>query len=371
MKAVLPRKDLLRLIGRCLPATAARDITPHSKSVLLSAETDPDSLRMCAVGDRLCVDTYIAATDIVPGSVAAEARRLLALAEAMPEKDSVTIAAAKDRLTVSSGRRRFSLPTMPADEFPRVPEMPENDTPYLIGSQALARVIETTRFAMDEGRDELKGVLLCLSPGQLDGYAFRGSCIARSTVQAQGVVVGETQLFVPDSAIASMLNMCKEGPNVACDTDGARLYVETEDTLVSGALPVTSAEWKTILINLKNIAQDPVCAIDGKTLLGALRAMLTADSQVCVRVEINAPQLSLSVPEGDRQKSGLDLVEHLELHAGAVSSAGVHAVMQADLLSHAVEPCEVVQLRITDELDPVCIRAADGSFMAIVMPMRR
>jgi DNA polymerase-3 subunit beta len=378
MKVVLPRKDLARLIGRCLPATSARAIMPHSQAVLLSAEPDPNQLRMSAVGERLSVDSTVVAEELTPGTVVVEARRLQALVEAMPE-GSVTLAVAKERLTVSSGKRRYSLPTMAAEDFPKVPEMPENEKPYLIGSQALAHVIETTRFAMDEGREQYNGILLRLSRGsengqaygQLEGYGFRGSCVAKSIVRAPGVVMGETDLFLPEHILSSVLSLCKESPNVSCDVDESRLYVETEDTLVAAALPAAPAEWGQLMKHLATIAQDPVCAIDGPLFLGALKAMLTADPQVCVRVELNAPTLDLSVPELDQQKTGLALTERLELHAGATDARGAHAVMQASILAHAVEACDVVQLRISGEVDPVCVRAADGMFMAIVMPMMR
>ena len=370
MKAVVPRKDLLRLIGRCLPASVD-GVTAHGKCVLITAEPNPDQLRMCAVGLRLSVDSYVGASAVAAGSTVVESRRLLALVEAMPEKEDVTLNAANDRLTVSSGRRRYSLPTLPVDSFPAVPEMPENETPYLIGSQALAHVVETTRFAMDEGREQLNGILLLLSVGRLDGLAFRGACVAKSTVRAQGVVVGETRLFLPEGCISSVLSLCKESPNVACDLDNARLYIETEETLVSSMLPAQAADWETIISNLGTIAQDPVCALDGAAFQNALKAMLTADPTTVVALTLNAPTLDLSVPDRDKQASGLDLAEKLELHAGSTDARGASAVVNAKLLSHAVEPCDVVELRVAGSLDPVCVRAKDGTFMSIIMPMMR
>jgi DNA polymerase III sliding clamp (beta) subunit (PCNA family) len=387
MKVILNRKPLLKLLDRCLPA--AQDGTlPHGKTVLLTAEKQPDQLRLSAVGIALAVDTcHVAQVDSV-GSVLVEALRLRSLIEAMPDEAAVTLALGKERLTVQAANRRYTVSTMDVSAFPSIPEIPDgntfdettpaaaavptggafaaphNETPYLIPCDALAQVLEATQFAMDDAKEHehLNGVLLTLSPGQLHGVALNGHCAAESTLRCS--VIGQTDLFVPHSIQRSILSLCGENKNLRCDKDERRLYIETDDTLLSVALPAAPfPNWSELSARL---IYDPVCAIDGDLFARAVKAMLTVNPQATIALELEPPILRLTMTEKDGTCDGDERIEAQVSNAEARFSIKLNG----GYLANALKPCSIAELCVGDpNREALGVRAQDRTFYAAIMPI--
>lgn len=362
MKVVITKKSLVRLIDRCLPA-AKDGFVGHGKTVLMTAEVDPKQLRLAAVGVKLAVDCCDAAKNAIAGSTVVDAVRLRSLVEAMPEGD-VTLVVKDDKLTVSAQKRKYTLPVLPVASFPQVPEMPENETPYLISSDALAHVLETTQYAIRDSQEHLDGVLVILSKNQLEGAAVSGATIALATVRAQGVAIGAQELFIPRTMIPGVLALCKEQPNVSLDEDGRRLFVETEDTLLSSALPAAERPpWRKVLDGL---LRSPVCAVDSAPLASATKAMLTVSPKATLRIQLEPPLLKLSLMDDD-SANGEEPIEVQVMDNAAKANVAINA----QIFLHAVEACAIVELAVASPSDPVIICAQDKTFQSVIMPLQR
>lgn len=378
MKVILNRKSLLKLLDRCRLPAAQDAMMAHGKTVLLTAEQNPHQLRISAVGIALCIDTCHVAQVASTGSVVVDALRLRALVEAMPDDAAVTLAMGKDRLQVSAGSRRYNIGTLDAGVFPTIPEIPSNETPYLIPTDALAHALESTKFAMNDSptQEHLNGVLLSLSHGMLEGIALNGHCAARST--SKTAVVGTGELFLPNSIQRSVLALCNEEKNLRCDRDSSRLYIETDDSLISVLLPGNPfAPWKE-LWDRPQFQARPVCAVDGDTLRRAVQAMLTAEPKAVLTMELTPPVLKLTLKEEDNVRGDKNVnvmpcsgEEIIDVQA---ASATAHFVvkMEGSYLAHALAPCNIVEIAVTDtDNDPLCLRSQDQTFFAAIMPMRR
>src|SRR5690348_16880449 len=81
-----------------------------------------------------------------PGAVTAPARKLFDICRALPEGTQVTLSADGDRLTLQAGNSRFSLATLPAQDFPSIEE---KSFPSLLTLRQtdLRRLLGKTSFA--------------------------------------------------------------------------------------------------------------------------------------------------------------------------------------------------------------------------------
>ncbi|MCC1752527.1 DNA polymerase III subunit beta, partial [Salmonella enterica subsp. enterica serovar Indiana] len=82
-----------------------------------------------------------------PGEITVPARKLMDICKSLPNDALIDIKVDEQKLVVKAGRSRFTLSTLPANDFPTVEEGPGSLTCSLDQSK-LRRLIERTSFAM-------------------------------------------------------------------------------------------------------------------------------------------------------------------------------------------------------------------------------
>jgi DNA polymerase-3 subunit beta len=113
--------DAVAWVARSLPS---RPSVPVLGGVLLDAGEDGDALTVSGF------DYEVSATVDVPATIAAEGRalvsgRLLAdITKALPAQP-VEISVDGSRVSITCGSAKFSLPTMPVEDYPQLPDMPQ------------------------------------------------------------------------------------------------------------------------------------------------------------------------------------------------------------------------------------------------------
>lgn len=140
--------DAAAWVARSLPA---RPPVPVLGGVLIEASTGAD-------GDRLTVSGFdyetsarveLDATIGDPGRVLVSGRLLADITRALPSKP-VDLVVDGARATINCGNSRFSLPTMPVEDYPQLPAMPQH-----AGSVAGGELAEAVaQVAVAAGRDD-------------------------------------------------------------------------------------------------------------------------------------------------------------------------------------------------------------------------
>ncbi|HWE88893.1 MAG TPA: DNA polymerase III subunit beta [Pseudonocardiaceae bacterium] len=156
--------DAVAWVARSLPS---RPPVPVLGGVLIDADGDSsDTLTVAGF------DYEVSATVDVPATIAAGGRalvsgRLLAdITKALPAAP-VELAVDGSRVAISCGSAKFSLPTMPVEDYPRLPDMPER------AGQVAGEVFGEAvgQVAIAAGRDDtlpmLTGVRLEITEGTL------------------------------------------------------------------------------------------------------------------------------------------------------------------------------------------------------------
>jgi DNA polymerase III subunit beta len=157
--------DAAAWVARSLPA---RPPVPVLGGVLIEAVSGAD-------GDRLVVSGFdyetsarveLDATIGDPGRVLVSGRLLADITRALPSKP-VDVVVDGSRATINCGSSRFSLPTMPVEDYPQLPAMPQ-----LAGTVPADRLAEAVgQVAVAAGRDDtlpmLTGVRLEIEGSRL------------------------------------------------------------------------------------------------------------------------------------------------------------------------------------------------------------
>lgn len=119
------------------------------------------------------------------GAITVGAKKLQDILRSLADGSEVTLAAEDKKLTVKAGRSRFSLQTLPADDFPRM-GMPQGDSKkFSVVQSGLRKLLAQTLYAMasQDVRYYLNGLLLVVDGNLLKAVATDGHRLAYAAME--------------------------------------------------------------------------------------------------------------------------------------------------------------------------------------------
>lgn len=206
MKATIERATLLRCLSHVQSVVERRNTIPILSNVLIEASSGGAVKVMATDLDLQVIETMSAASVDSPGAITVSAHLLFDIARKLPDGSQVSLETADNRMTVKAGRSRFSLPTLPRDDFPVIVEG-DLPTSFEIPARTLAELIDRTRFAIstEETRYYLNGIFLHVSDEDrpvLKAAATDGHRLARYTIERPEGAEGMPDVIVPRKAVA-------------------------------------------------------------------------------------------------------------------------------------------------------------------------
>ncbi len=163
MHFTIQREALLKPLQLVAGVVERRQTLPVLSNVLLVVQGQQLSL----TGTDLEVELVGRVTLEEPaesGEITVPARKLMDICKSLPNDTLIDIRVDEQKLLIKAGRSRFTLSTLPANDFPTVEEGPGSLTFNLVQSK-LRRLIDRTSFAMaqQDVRYYLNGMLLEVS----------------------------------------------------------------------------------------------------------------------------------------------------------------------------------------------------------------
>jgi len=176
MRFSLPREVFLKPLAQVVNVVERRQTLPVLANLLVQVKDGQLSL----TGTDLEVEMVArhAVDDAQDGETTIPARKLFEIVRALPDGSKVTVTQTGDKVTVQAGRSRFTLASLPANDFPSVDEMEATER-VRVPEAALKELIERTAFAMaqQDVRYYLNGLLFDLRDKML--RCVGGRCARR------------------------------------------------------------------------------------------------------------------------------------------------------------------------------------------------
>src|ERR1700729_1749823 len=161
MKVTVERSELLRSLGHVHRAVERRNTIPILANVLLRAERATLSLK--ATDLDLEVTGAIAAEAAPAGSTTVPAHMFYDIVRKLPEGAQIVLEGDGDRsvLAIKAGRSRFTLQTLPENDFPDLAAGDMTHS-FTLAAADMKRLIDRTQFAIstEETRYYLNGIYL-------------------------------------------------------------------------------------------------------------------------------------------------------------------------------------------------------------------
>jgi len=368
MKFKISRDTLLKSLNLVAGVVERRQTLPILANVLMVLEGEHLSL----TGTDLEVE-LVGRLQVAPGAESGEvtvpARKLADICKSLPDGSEVDFTVKDSKVTVKSGRSRFTLSTLPAREFPNVEDSMGTHQLTLKQGQ-LKRLIDRTGFAMaqQDVRYYLNGMLWELNSEQLRVVATDGHRLAMCTLPEKVKVNGEgdTQVILPRKGVLELARLLMdEEAEIAIVIGSNHIRAMTEDftftsKLVDGKFP----DYQRVLPRSPN-----------KIVLGSrleLRqaftrtAILSNEKYRGVRLKLSENILDILAnnPEQEEAEETVSVD-----YSGEALEVGFNVSYLLDVLG--VLSGEQIKLSLADPNSSALLEESEeGDSLYVVMPMR-
>ena len=169
MKFSISRERLLQPLQSISGAVEKRQTLPILSHIFVNVSDTND---LTIIGTDLEVEIKITLPldqPSTPGTTTFPARKFFDLSKAISEESDINIQVSKNRATVRSMKSRFTLSTLPSDEFPRVDKIKEVAQVDELTQSLFKNLLQKTQFsmAMQDVRYYLNGLMLELEGNKI------------------------------------------------------------------------------------------------------------------------------------------------------------------------------------------------------------
>ena len=371
MKATIERATLLKCLSHVQSVVERRNTIPILSNVLIEAAGDGTLKVMATDLDLQVVETLGAVSVEAPGAITVSAHLLFDIARKLPDGSQVSLETADNRMAVKAGRSRFSLPTLPRDDFPMIVEG-DLPTSFEIPAATLAQLIDRTRFVIstEETRYYLNGIFFHVTDEDLKAAATDGHRLARYTIRRPDGAEGMPDVIVPRKCIAELRKLLEEAADASVLIDlsaskirftlGGENGVVLTSKLIDGTFPDYSRVIPTG--NDKLLKLDPKSFYEGVDRV----ATIATEKTRAVKMALENDKVTLSVTSPD---NGTAAEEVPADYSASGFEIGFNANYLKDILGQI--DGDTVELHLADAGAPTLIRQDDKSpALYVLMPMR-
>ena len=312
----------------------------------------------------------VASTPVINGEdseATVPGRKLLDICRALPDGSSLRLRVEGQRMVIRSGRSRFSLATLPVEDYPTSDEI-VSTREFSLSQGLLRRLIERTHFCMahQDVRYFLNGLLLELRDGSVRAVATDGHrlalCEAATDVPSDTV----SQVIIPRKGVSELLRLLGDSDaSVECRLGANAIQLQFASArftskLVDGRFP-----------DYEKVIPEPGknrMVVDRETLRNALSrvAILSNEKYKGVRFGADSAALRIVAHNPEQEEAEEELAVDYE---GETLEIGFNVSYLIDALA-ALEG-DVARLWFRDG-DSSCLiqENEDGDCRYLVMPMR-
>jgi DNA polymerase III subunit beta len=304
------------------------------------------------------------------------ARKLIDILRSMPADQIVTLTANANKLTLQGGKSRFTLQTLPADDFPLVQEAADFGPAFSVPQKALKGLINQVHFAMavHDIRYYLNGILFVAEGKNLTLVATDGHrlALAQATLDVE---IPKQEVILPRKTVLELQRLLRDEGG-RDESQGDESQIEMRFAGNQAKFSFSGMEFVTKLVEGKFPDYNRVIPKNHKNavtlgrvpFLASLQraAILTSEKFKGVRVNIEPGVLRIASSNAEQEEAK----EELEIdYAGDAIEIGFNVTYLIDALGNM--NVEMIKLELQDTNSSALITVPEqAGFKYVVMPMR-
>ncbi len=305
------------------------------------------------------------------GSVTVGARKLQDILRSLPEAAEVSLTLEEKRLQVRAGKSRFSLQTLPAEDFPRMAISDGNLRKITVTQKQFRHLLGQTQFAMaaQDVRYYLNGLLLLVDGSDLRAVATDGHRLAYASMPfdaAGDASLPRQEFILPRKTVVELnrqLEDSDEPLHIELGSNQIRFQfgkIDLVSKLIDGKFPDYE---RVIPVSLKNVV-----ALNRAGLLQSMvrAAILTNEKFRGVRLVLADGILKIMAANAEQEEAQEEIEVVFE---GDSIDVGFNVGYLLDVLNNTT--AETIEWGFNDANSSSLITIpGNDRFKYVVMPMR-
>lgn len=370
MKLVIERAVLLKALGPIQSVVERRGTIPILANVRL--EADKGQLRLTATDMDIAIVEKVTAEVGDKGATTVPAHMFYEIVRKLPDSASIQLQeSGNGKLTISAGQSRFSLPSLPVDDFPVMAEGDLAHTFSITPAECKA-LLEKTRFAIstEETRYYLNGVYLHAADNQgakvLRAVATDGHRLARMEVGLPEGAESIPGVIIPRKTVSELYKLVEGGgEKVEISLSESKIrFTVGNAVLVSKLIDGTFPDYERVIPT----GNDKVMEVGGREFANAVDrvSVITSEKSRGIKLAVSGSKITLSASSAEQGTAS----EELSVSYGADGvEIGFNSRYLLDMMGQ-IEG-DTAQFVFADANSPTIVRdPADVGALYVIMPMR-
>ncbi|EAQ36959.1 DNA polymerase III subunit beta [Nitrobacter sp. Nb-311A] len=371
MKVTVERAQLLKSLSHVHRVVERRNTIPILGNVLVRAENAKLSLKATDL-DLEVTETLSAETGTI-GSTSVPAHMFYDIVRKLPEGAQILLEGDGDRsvLAIRAGRSRFTLQTLPENDFPDL-AAGEMTHAFTLAAADLKRLIDRTQFAIstEETRYYLNGIYLHgagnAKSATLRGVATDGHRLAQLDLALPKGAEGMPGVIIPRKTVGEVQRLIEDSEaEIGIELSQGKIrFTIGNVVLTSKLIDGTFPDYGRVIPQ----NNDKELVVDKKDFEAAVDRVSTISSERgrAVKLALSAGKLVLSVTNPDSGSA----TEELEVeYASDALDIGFNSRYLLDIAAQ-IEG-EAAVLKLADPGSPTLVHDRDSrGALYVLMPMR-
>ncbi len=365
MELSILREQLLTPLQSVIGVVERRQTMPILSNVLIEVEADQLTLTASDLTVELRARTPLDSDQ--QGRFTVSARKLMDICRALDEEAQLHIQVDGDKATLRSGRSRFTLATLPAEDYPLM-SFEDDERLIQLTERELKTLLDKTHFAMasQDIRPFLNGMLVESEGHRLRCVATDGHRLSLCETQLPEALGERQQSILPRKAVIELTRMvaAEDRPvTLGIGSQHARIQVG-EQSLTTKLINSTYPDYQRVIPQGSDkVMQAPTQALR-QTLSRA--SILSNEKYRGIRLKLTPGQLTAIANNPEQEQAEDDLAVN---YNGEDLEIGFNVNYLLDALQAIDE--ETVEMHLSNPNSSVLIRPqGNDRCLYVVMPMR-
>ena len=365
MKYIINREQILPPLQQIVNVIEKRQTMPILSNVLM--EITEQTLTLTGTDLEIQIIVNLPLETEQSGSVTVPARKFLDICRLLPAESDIKFEQKDDKVKISSGRSRFSLSTLPADNYPDFSES-EFDNQFTINASVLKKALDKTLFCManQDVRYYLNGLMLNISNSQLRLVASDGHRLSVYDDTLQQATGLESRIIIPRKGVMELSRILDNSDTeLKVEYSKNNLRVVNNNFIFSAKLvdakypdfsKVFQQDFFSPILVQKNVLKDALTRV----------AILSNEKFKGISFDIDGTNLKLSSHNPEHEEAEEDVVVD---YKGNAFKIAFNAQYLLDAISNL--DSEMAVLTVADNLSSCIVEESEKQpYKFIVMPMR-
>jgi len=364
MKLNISKSELAHALSLVARATSNRPTIPILSGILIQATNQ--EISFFSTDLETSIKTSAAGLVEQEGSVVVPAKMFSEIIRSLPES-SILLETVSQSLAIKAHQSSFTIRTLPAEDFIKFPDIEGIESVTLPVSELAEMTRKVSRVVgKDETRAVLTGILLQIGGGIIKMVAtdsYRLAIVEKQTDQ-EGAKI-EFEALIPGRSLDDVVKMADKNDNIEITlTSNQVRFIFGNTTLVTRRIEGNYPNYQNLLPDSHNLK---VTLATEEILEAAKRVALVAANNTAVKLSVSVEEqaLVLTAQSADVGQGEEVIMAKAE---GEDREISANPTYLADGLT--VINDEFITLEIQEAMKPGIIRAEEGGYLYLFMPVR-